>query len=127
MIQFELFNDKVKIAVDTEFMLRCIKKEIRFVKLKHINYMRVGGGSDINMINAYNEYISILYSYGFIGKTKSIILRFTFLFKTPLILFRNSKIFNRVLIHIKDVKQINIWREYNKRLLGIISTETPHG
>ena len=121
-----VFNDKVKIAVDTEFMLRCLENDVRFIKLKHINYMRTGGVSDVNMISAYKEYISILLDYGFIGKAKSTFLKFTFLFKTPLILFRNSKFFNKVLSNFQNSDEKRRWKKYGQELFEIVNKSSLH-
>ena len=55
-----LFNTKVKIAVDTEWLIRAIKEEINFKKINYVNIMRVGGVSDVQKKKAYFEYLEIL-------------------------------------------------------------------
>ncbi len=54
------FNIDVKIAVDTEFLLRCYKAGIVFKKLTNITYMSLGGISDAQAKNGYFEYLDFL-------------------------------------------------------------------
>lgn len=52
-----LFDTTVKIAVDTEFLLRCHQNKISFEKTDSITYMRLGGVSDRKAKQAYFEYL----------------------------------------------------------------------
>ncbi len=54
------FNTAIKIAVDTDFLLRCFKAKIEFKKLDNITYMSLGGVSDQKAKLAYFEYLDIL-------------------------------------------------------------------
>jgi acetyltransferase-like isoleucine patch superfamily enzyme len=54
------FNLEYKIAVDTEWMLRALKKNISFVKSSAMNYMERGGISEKNWLQAQKEYIAAL-------------------------------------------------------------------
>lgn len=50
------FNSEIKIAIDTDFILRCIRKEIKFRKFESIAYMSEGGISDKYFKKAIAEY-----------------------------------------------------------------------
>ncbi|MFT6476332.1 MAG: glycosyltransferase involved in cell wall biosynthesis [Zhongshania aliphaticivorans] len=52
------FDEDVKIAIDTDWLLRAYKQGADFKKLSHTNYMREGGVSDEFRVAAYDEYLS---------------------------------------------------------------------
>ena len=54
------FNTKVKIAVDTDFLIRAYIKGIVFRKINVKVYMSKGGLSDKYFIKAYREYLNLL-------------------------------------------------------------------
>ncbi len=54
------FNTNTKIAVDTEFLLRCYKEGVQFEQLSNITYMGLGGVSDRKAKKAYFEYLFYL-------------------------------------------------------------------
>lgn len=58
--QIGLFNTEVKIAVDTEFLIKCYLADIGFERLENITYMNLGGVSDLQAKKAYFEYLEIL-------------------------------------------------------------------
>jgi acetyltransferase-like isoleucine patch superfamily enzyme len=55
-----VFDKKYRIAVDTDFLFRCYKKDVVFIKSNLITYMRNGGLSDQNKLKAYKEYLQII-------------------------------------------------------------------
>jgi acetyltransferase-like isoleucine patch superfamily enzyme len=59
-----LFDTTVKIAVDTEFLLRCYQNKVSFEKINSITYMRLGGVSDRKAKQAYFEYLDKLQLVG---------------------------------------------------------------
>ena len=101
---------------------KSLKSQISFVKLSHVNYMRIGGVSDITLVDAYKEYVSLLYKYGFINKSKSLSLIISFLFKKPLILFRNSRIFNNLINKFSSKMELAMINTYNETLLNHIKS-----
>nr|WP_062055030.1 glycosyltransferase [Aquimarina longa] len=54
------FNTDVKIAVDTEFLIRCFQQGVEFQQLNNITYMSLGGVSDQYAKKGYFEYLDIL-------------------------------------------------------------------
>lgn len=95
-----VFNEKIKIAVDTDFLLRALKDNINFQKSTHVNYMRMGGVSDLNINKAYKEYIELLVKYNFITENYNFYI-FRFNFFIPLMRLRNSCLFQSLLLQIK--------------------------
>ncbi|QUI62433.1 glycosyltransferase [Pseudoalteromonas sp. A22] len=60
------FNTSVRIAIDTEWLMRARMKNIKFLKLNHTNYMREGGVSDLNQNKAFSEFLYFGKSMGFL-------------------------------------------------------------
>lgn len=65
-----IFNTNVKIAVDTEFLIRCYTQKVEFEKLNNITYMSIGGVSDKKSKQAYFEYLDILNEFQLIEFSK---------------------------------------------------------
>lgn len=64
------FNTNVKIAVDTEFLIRCYKQNVFFEKLNNVTYMSMGGVSDKKSKQAYFEYLDLLNEHQLIDSSK---------------------------------------------------------
>lgn len=60
-----LFNESARIAVDTEFLLRCVKANIQFLHCNITTRMRKGGISDKHPIKAHFEYLKFTRIIGF--------------------------------------------------------------
>ena len=69
-----LFSTKYKIAVDTDFLLRCVKEKVEFVQGEHIVYMALGGVSDKYAIRAFKEYLNALFDHEMISSKKKHVL-----------------------------------------------------
>jgi acetyltransferase-like isoleucine patch superfamily enzyme len=54
------FNTEIKIAVDTEWMIRCFSAQANFIQSDSLAYMTIGGVSDTNRLAAFREYCQIL-------------------------------------------------------------------
>ncbi|MCT7520531.1 glycosyltransferase [Aliarcobacter cryaerophilus] len=63
-----LFNIDVKIAVDTDFLIRSYLRGINFKRINVITYMNLGGISDKYNLRAYDEYLYLLKKYKIINK-----------------------------------------------------------
>ncbi len=59
------FNSDFKIAIDSEFLLRCIKNKVKFLKGDHTVNMREGGVSLNHRDLARQEFRSALLKYGY--------------------------------------------------------------
>jgi glycosyltransferase involved in cell wall biosynthesis len=59
------FDTRYRIAVDTDFLLRCHGKGVVFRKTGSITYMRNGGMSQKHFTSAYREYLTQLQRHGF--------------------------------------------------------------
>ncbi len=59
------FDTRYRIAIDTDFLLRCIRAGIPFKPLCNVVYMRSGGLSDHRVIAARIEYYGQLLRYGY--------------------------------------------------------------
>lgn len=59
------FNDDYKIAMDVDFLLRCIKGGVLFKKANNITYMRIGGISTFNRHAALLEHQTALKNNGY--------------------------------------------------------------
>lgn len=75
------FDLSYKIALDVDFLLRCVKSNVRFIKTNTITYMRMGGISTANKNSALIEYQQALLKNGYnkfligiFGTLKKIIL-----------------------------------------------------
>jgi glycosyltransferase involved in cell wall biosynthesis len=68
------FNTNYKIAIDTDFLIRCYQKNISFVKADHHVYMYLGGVSDSHSKRAYYEFCNSLLEHGVIS-SKEIYLK----------------------------------------------------
>ena len=62
-----LFDKNVRIACDTEFLLRCVKNDVLFTKSDGVVIMRTGGLSDRQWKNAAFEYLFWVEKYGFLS------------------------------------------------------------
>jgi len=60
-----LFNDKIKIAIDTEWLFRAEAKGFTFKKHMQVNSMRMIGVSAVYRVKAYKEYFDIMKSNGY--------------------------------------------------------------
>ncbi len=59
------YNTNYKIAIDTDFLLRCFKKKIKFIKCNNVTYMRLGGVSTKFEKLALIEYQKVLKNNGY--------------------------------------------------------------
>lgn len=59
------FNTDYKIGIDTDFLLRCLKNNIKFIKGNHEVYMRIGGVSTKFREKAQKEYKKALLKNGY--------------------------------------------------------------
>lgn len=59
------FNNKFKIAIDSDFLLRCISKNINFIRGNHEVFMRLGGVSTKFRLDAHKEYKKALIENGY--------------------------------------------------------------
>ena len=82
------FNPQIRIAVDTDWLLRAVSLKIVFRKIPSLTYMRAGGVSDVNRYTGMGEYADALIRNGysdvhmlmffmlrFLGKLRSLIVR----------------------------------------------------
>jgi glycosyltransferase involved in cell wall biosynthesis len=61
------FDSSYKIAIDTDFLLRCINQKVEFVKSEHVVYMSLGGVSDTYAKKAFFEFNDSLLNNGLIS------------------------------------------------------------
>jgi hypothetical protein len=59
------FNSAIKVAVDTDWLLRATSIGINFKKIPSITYMRSGGISDIYRYTGMGEYADALIRNGY--------------------------------------------------------------
>ena len=59
------FDTNYKIAIDSDFLLRCLKSNVKFIKGFHEVYMRIGGVSTKQRIKAHKEYKQALINNGY--------------------------------------------------------------
>ncbi|WP_298878394.1 glycosyltransferase family 2 protein [uncultured Polaribacter sp.] len=59
------FNTDYKIAIDSDFLLRCIKNKVEFKKGNQEVYMRMGGVSTKYRLEAHKEYKQALINNGY--------------------------------------------------------------
>mgnify|MGYP001814177026 CR=1 FL=1 len=94
-----LFNTMVRIAIDTDWLVRSVVAGVRFEYAGNLTYMREGGVSDTLEWTAFQEYLEVLKKYG-IKKVQ--IARYTFLGKLA---FR--KVFGKR--HVADLRMQAIY------------------
>ncbi|WP_084649470.1 glycosyltransferase [Saccharospirillum impatiens] len=80
------FSTKLSIAIDTDFLCRCIRNDnIPFIYSGDVGvYMQTGGISDSSAKKAYQEYLEILVNYSYISKKKASFLTNLYFFYSPL-------------------------------------------
>ncbi|MCS6153488.1 glycosyltransferase [Shewanella oncorhynchi] len=61
------FDTSYKIAIDTDFLIRCCNKNVQFVKGDHSVYMYLGGVSDSYSKRAYFEFCDSLFKHNVIN------------------------------------------------------------
>ena len=59
------FNSRIRIAVDTDWLLRAVSLKIVFKKIPSLTYMRSGGVSDVNRYTGMGEYADALIRNGY--------------------------------------------------------------
>lgn len=59
------FNSRIRIAVDTDWLLRAVSLKIVFKKIPSLTYMRAGGVSDVNRYTGMGEYADALIRNGY--------------------------------------------------------------
>jgi glycosyltransferase involved in cell wall biosynthesis len=59
------FNTSYKIAIDSDFLLRCVKNKVKFIKGSHEVFMRIGGVSTKHRAKAHKEYKQALINNGY--------------------------------------------------------------
>lgn len=59
------FDSNYKIAIDSDFLLRCVNKKVKFKKGCHNVYMRIGGVSTKHRKKAHKEYKQALLNNGY--------------------------------------------------------------
>ncbi len=70
------FNQKIRVGIDTDWLLRAISQKIKFKKISNHVYMRQGGMSDMNKYTGMGEYADALMRNGY--SEKYMILFFIF-------------------------------------------------
>jgi acetyltransferase-like isoleucine patch superfamily enzyme len=68
------FDKSIKIAIDTDFLLRCIRAGFTFTKFRSTAYMAEGGISDVRFGQAMREYFASAQKYGFVTSTRARLL-----------------------------------------------------
>lgn len=92
-----LFNTNYSIAVDTEFLLRCLNHKVNFKKATNQTFMEVGGISDRSFFKGYLEFLSAGLENGIFKSTQVRLKKIELL-----IYFIPRKLIKRV--SIKNVK-----------------------
>jgi glycosyltransferase involved in cell wall biosynthesis len=59
------FDQKIRVAIDTDWLLRCVTQKIKFEKIPNHVFMRQGGISDINKYTGMGEYADALVRNGY--------------------------------------------------------------
>jgi len=59
------FDTRYRLAMDTDFLLRCLRSGVEFRRLANVTYMRAGGLSERHMTAARLEYYRQLWRHGF--------------------------------------------------------------
>lgn len=59
------FNTDYKIAIDSDFLLRCVKSNVKFIKGSQEVFMRMGGVSTKYRLSAHKEYRKALINNGY--------------------------------------------------------------
>ncbi|WP_298781242.1 glycosyltransferase family 2 protein [uncultured Polaribacter sp.] len=70
------FNTNYKIAIDSDFLLRCLKNKVKFVKGSQEVFMRIGGISTKHRLIAHKEYKQALIKNGY----PKFLVNFTYFF-----------------------------------------------
>jgi glycosyltransferase involved in cell wall biosynthesis len=63
--QVGLFNSRIRVAVDTDWLLRAVTLKIPFKKIPSLTYMRSGGVSDVNRYTGMGEFADALIRNGY--------------------------------------------------------------
>ena len=87
-----LFDINYKIALDTDFLIRCYSNNIPFIKMSNTTYMSVGGISDIKSKEAFFEYISILRKFNLFTINKLNLMKFIYSIYYPFRFILKSKL-----------------------------------
>ena len=66
-----LFDKSIRIAIDTDFLLRCIQAGFTFTKFCSTAYMAEGGISDVWFGQAMREYFASAQKHGFVTSTQA--------------------------------------------------------
>lgn len=108
------FNENIKIAIDSDFLLRCYQKGIVFQQLSYSVYMRRGGVSDQHSQRAYFEYLDLLYFYKLISKVQVRIYKVLYAFYSILRPIVKSILLRNILRQCKHsmVKGMNMIYNY---------------
>lgn len=61
------FDTRLKIAIDTDFLLRCVKAQYQFQKFPSVAYMAEGGVSDRHFGRAMREYYGVVERLGLVS------------------------------------------------------------
>lgn len=75
------FNAHIRIAVDTDWLLRAVSLGITFKKIPSLTYMRAGGISDVNRYTGMGEYADALVRNGYSDVQMLLFFMFRFLGK----------------------------------------------
>jgi glycosyltransferase involved in cell wall biosynthesis len=59
------FNYRIRVAVDTDWLLRAVSLGVAFKKIPCLTYMRTGGVSDVNRYTGMGEYADALVRNGY--------------------------------------------------------------
>lgn len=90
-----LFDSKYKIAVDTDFLLRCVKANVEFKKIELLTYMEMGGVSDKFFYRAYSEFLMSGVEHKVFKKTDVVLLKtLMFLYAPIRKILKNKQIKN---------------------------------
>jgi acetyltransferase-like isoleucine patch superfamily enzyme len=98
-----LFNINIKIAVDTDFLIRCYVKNIDFIRTELTVYMAMGGVSDKKFIRAYFEYLDILKQYKIYNNTTINLQKIIFIIYSPFRYIIKSEFIKNILRQIKHL------------------------
>jgi len=62
------FNEKIRVAIDTDWLLRCVFRQVKFQKISNHVYMRTGGISENYKYTGMGEYADALLRNGYSEK-----------------------------------------------------------
>ena len=85
------FNENKKIGMDTDWLIRAIKKKVKFININSVVFMEEGGISDKYKYTGMGEYLDTLVQNGLKNWQITLFLFFRFLGSFKLIFKKNIK------------------------------------